>query len=176
MLGPLPQSCEPRIRLLRAVEPLLISHTDTVEPVFTGNSLSTWTMSEQSNGAIPSGSLHAFFQSNKPQPQQTAISQEVRDRGSTFVAQLFEVSTPEEALARAKYVKNVMHSTKPAAHEVAAWRCMTIKEGRAGLDGVDDFELKSGSKDDGERWAGERVLKVMQNLAVIDAVVIVSRW
>jgi len=30
--------------------------------------------------------------------------------------------------------------------------------------------------DDGESWAGGKVLKVMQSMAVIDAVVIVSRW
>lgn len=53
---------------------------------------------------------------------------------------------------------------------------MILKPGSTGLSGPDDFELKGGFDDDGEKWAGNRVLKVMQSQAVIDAVVIVSRW
>ena len=53
---------------------------------------------------------------------------------------------------------------------------MVLKPGSTGLCGPDDFELKHGYDDDGEKWAGDKVLKVMQDLAVIDAVVIVSRW
>ena len=53
---------------------------------------------------------------------------------------------------------------------------MVLKKGQTGLKGPEDFELLQGSKDDGENWAGGKVLKVMQNLAIIDAVVIVSRW
>lgn len=53
---------------------------------------------------------------------------------------------------------------------------MVLKPGSSGLSGPDDFEIKCGCDEDGEKWAGNRILKVMQNLAVIDAVVIVSRW
>jgi len=53
---------------------------------------------------------------------------------------------------------------------------MVLKPGSTGLCGPDDFELKHGYDDDGETWAGNRVLKVMEDFAVIDAVVIVSRW
>jgi hypothetical protein len=53
---------------------------------------------------------------------------------------------------------------------------MVLKQGQTGLKGPEDFQLIQGSKDDGENWAGGKVLKVMQNLAIIDAVVIVSRW
>jgi len=52
---------------------------------------------------------------------------------------------------------------------------MVLKKGRDGL-GVDDFEVVEGSEDDDEQWAGARILKVMKAEAVIDAVVIVSRW
>jgi hypothetical protein len=44
------------------------------------------------------------------------------------------------------------------------------------LAGPDDFEVKEGSSDDGEQGAGNKVLKVMREEAVIDAVVVVSRW
>jgi len=53
---------------------------------------------------------------------------------------------------------------------------MVVKHGLTGLKGPEDFELMQGSTDDGENWAGGKVLKVMQGLAIIDAVVIVSRW
>jgi hypothetical protein len=53
---------------------------------------------------------------------------------------------------------------------------MVTKHGCTGLGGPDDFELNVGSTDDGEQWAGDKILKVMQMHAALDAVVIVSRW
>lgn len=37
---------------------------------------------------------------------------------------------------------------------------MMVKPGKTGLGGEDDYELHSGCEDDGENWAGARVLKV----------------
>ena len=37
---------------------------------------------------------------------------------------------------------------------------MSLKHGRTGLAGEDDFELQTGFEDDGEKWAGSKVLKV----------------
>ena len=39
-----------------------------------------------------------------------------------------------------------------------------------------EFGVVSGAEDDGEKYAGGRVLRVMQAEGVIDAVVVVSRW
>ncbi|KAF8963687.1 hypothetical protein BDZ97DRAFT_1819922 [Flammula alnicola] len=122
------------------------------------------------------GSLDAFVTSKRPQPDPIATSQEIRDRGSIFVANIYQAKTPESAKSRTTHLKHYVHKAKKASHEIFAWRCMVLKAGRSGLEGPDDFELMQGSKDDGESWAGGKVLKVMQNLAVIDAVVIVSRW
>jgi len=122
------------------------------------------------------GSLDAFLTSKRPEPEPVATSQEIRDRGSIFVANIFQAKTPEAARARASHVKHVLHRKRKATHEIFAWRCMVLKSGRSGLDGDDDFDLVQGSKDDGESWAGGKVLKIMQNLAVIDAVVVVTRW
>ncbi|CAA7262474.1 unnamed protein product [Cyclocybe aegerita] len=124
----------------------------------------------------PDGTLEGFITSKKPQPEPLATSQEVRDRGSIFVGNIYRATTPDEAQTRVRHLKHFVHRSRKATHEIAAWRCMVLKPGRTGLDGPDDFELKQGSKDDGESWAGGKVLKVMQNMAVIDAVVIVSRW
>ena len=123
-----------------------------------------------------SSNLDSFITSSKPPPKALATSQEVRDRGSIFVADVFAASTPDAARRATHHLKHVTHGARPATHEITAWRCMVPKMGKSGLGGPDDFEVVSGSEDDGERWAGARVLKVMQAESVIDAVVVVSRW
>ena len=122
------------------------------------------------------GSLDAFVTSKRPQPEPVATSQEVRDRGSIFVANIYQATSPALAQARVNHLKHVVHRSRKATHEISAWRCMVLKPGRTGLGDPDDFEISQGKKDDGESWAGGKVLKVMENMAVIDAVVIVSRW
>ena len=120
--------------------------------------------------------LDSFVKTSKPPPKSLATSQEVRDRGSTFVATVYAASSPDEARRAVNHLKHVTHGARPASHEIAAWRCMVLKAGKTGLGGPDDFEVVSGSDDDGEKYAGGRVLKVMQAEGVIDAVVVVSRW
>ncbi|KAG6837075.1 hypothetical protein H0H93_015343 [Arthromyces matolae] len=122
--------------------------------------------------------LDSYLKTSNPlQPIEPALaSQEIRDRGSTFVANIFPATTPSEALSRIAHVKSILHRTKPATHEIAAWRCMVLKPGCTGLGGLDDFEVSVGHNDDGEKWAGARVQKVMESLGILDAVVIVSRW
>ncbi|KJA28881.1 hypothetical protein HYPSUDRAFT_61717 [Hypholoma sublateritium FD-334 SS-4] len=124
----------------------------------------------------PIFALDAFVTSKRPQPEPVATSQEFRDRGSIFVANIYQATSPALAQARVNHLKHVVHRTRKATHEISAWRCMILKSGRTGLGGPDDFEISQGKKDDGENWAGGKVLKVMENMAVIDAVVIVSRW
>lgn len=68
------------------------------------------------------------------------------------------------------------HAKRPPAHEIAAWRFMALKPGMTGLGGEDDFEVVSAYDDDGEKWAGGRVLNIMKQAGVMDAVVVVSRW
>ncbi|KAG5650817.1 hypothetical protein H0H81_010929 [Sphagnurus paluster] len=120
--------------------------------------------------------LDGYITSSRPPQEPLATSQEIRDRGSTFIANIYLASSASEARVRIAYLKDVVHQNKPASHEIAAWRCMVLKQGHTGLGGADDFELNVGSVDDGEQWAGAKVLKVMQTHAIIDAVVVVSRW
>ncbi|KAH8087808.1 ribosomal protein S5 domain 2-like protein [Cristinia sonorae] len=120
--------------------------------------------------------LDTFITSSRPVPQPLAISQEIRDRGSTFLGHIFRVNNPEDASRTVKHVRNVLHGSKRATHEIAAWRCMVLKSGKSGLGGPEDFELRSGSEDDGEKYAGERVLRTMRSEGAMDAVVIISRW
>ncbi len=121
-------------------------------------------------------SLDTFVKHSKAQPEPVATSQEIRDRSSTFVANIFKCASEEEARSCIKHLRRVTHGAKPASHEISAWRCMVLKKEHSGLMGPDDFEVRSGSEDDGEKWAGGKVLKAMVSLAVIDAVVVVSRW
>ena len=121
------------------------------------------------------GTLDTFITTKSLRPEPIA-SQEVRDRGSIFIGNICRATTLEDVKAQINHLKYYVHRQRKATHEIAAWRLMVLKAGKTGLDGPDDFELTQGSKDDGESWAGSKILKVMQNMAVIDAVVIVSRW
>jgi len=80
------------------------------------------------------------------------------------------------ATTTVNHLKHVLHGSRPASHEIVAWRCMVLKNDRTGLSGPEDFELRTGTDDDGEKWAASKILKVMEGEGVIDAVVIVSRW
>ncbi|KAL4071290.1 ribosomal protein S5 domain 2-type protein [Scleroderma yunnanense] len=119
--------------------------------------------------------LDTFVQSSRPPPVTIATSQEIRDRGSIFVAGVYRATNVEDVKAAVRYHKDVVHAGKEV-YEISAWRCMVLKSGRTGLGGPDDFELRTGYDDGGEQWAGGKVLKIMQTEGIIDAVVIVSRW
>lgn len=120
--------------------------------------------------------LDSFVRRTQALPEPKATSQQIRDRGSTFVGTIFPASSPEEAKAHVQYIQNVLHASRPATHEISAYRCMVLKPGKTGLGGPDEFELKTGHDDDGEQWGGIRILKAMESLALLDVVVIVSRW
>lgn len=120
--------------------------------------------------------LDSFVQTSKPPPEIISTSQEIRDRGSIFVANVFRATSEGEARKAVAHLRNVIHGQKRATHEMFAWRCMVLKPGRTGLAGEDDFEVRQGNEDDGEKYGSMRVLKVMQAEGAIDAVAIVSRW
>ncbi|EIM80595.1 ribosomal protein S5 domain 2-like protein [Stereum hirsutum FP-91666 SS1] len=123
-------------------------------------------------------SLESFVTSSyipPPLPIPLATSTIIEDRQSTFQATLFRARTATEARTAINHLRRVIHRSNPASHEIAAWRCMVLRQGRTGL-GEDDFMLVEGSEDDNEKWAGAKVLGVMKSLAVLDTVVVVSRW
>lgn len=120
--------------------------------------------------------LDSFVHTSKPPPAPVVTSQEIRDRGSIFVANAFRASSEDEARKAVTYLKNVLHGQHRATHEMYAWRCMVLISGKTGLGGPDDFQVKQGNEDDGEKFGSVRILKVMQAEGVIDAVIVVSRW
>lgn len=110
-----------------------------------------------------------------------ATSQEIRDRGSTFVGCIYRATTVDDAKGLLRQQQRQRrqvgtNTNKEDAYTIAAWRCMVVKPGQTGLGGPDEFEVSEGWEDGGERWAGKRVLGVMQREGVMDAVVIVRRW
>jgi len=125
---------------------------------------------------MTTSNLDGFITHKLPLPEPLAISVEIQDRQSTFLAYIFRASTPEQARTAHSHVRRVIHAKRPASHEMAAWRCMVLKQGRTGLRGDDDFEVEESSEDDGEQRGGDHILKVMRSEAIMDAVVIVSRW
>ena len=108
-------------------------------------------------------------------PTISFTSQEVRDRSSAFVACIAPVKDASQVKDAIAHIRRT-HASRPPAHETAAWRFMTLKPGKTGLSGEDDFEVVSAFDDDGEKWAGGRVLNIMKQTGVMDAVVVVSRW
>ncbi|KAJ3575057.1 hypothetical protein NP233_g1358 [Leucocoprinus birnbaumii] len=162
----------------RASYPTFATHAHMTYALHPIPSMSVSDSQPQNKPSTSLNTLDSFITNSKPldTPTPIATSAEIRDRGSTFIANIFIATSAEEALSHTKYVKHVLHANRKATHEIAAWRCMGVKPGCSGLGGPEEFHVVSGSTDDGERWAGDRTLKVMQNLAVIDAVVVVSRW
>lgn len=92
------------------------------------------------------------------------------------MANIFRAANDAEARKAVAHLRNVIHGSHRASHEVFAWRCMVLKPGKTGLGGPDDFHIVSGSEDDGEKYGGGKILKVMQSEGIIDAVLVVSRW
>ena len=88
-----------------------------------------------------SSNLDGFVKTSKPPPKSLATSQEIRDRGSTFVATVYAASSSEEARRAVNHLKHVMHGARPASHEIAAWRCMVLQASKSGLGSPDDFEV-----------------------------------
>jgi putative IMPACT (imprinted ancient) family translation regulator len=125
-------------------------------------------------------SLDAFIISSKGSrpPAATAIasSQEIRDRSSRFVAHLFRARGLDDARAAQQTAARLHTSAARPTHAMYAWRAMALRAGRTGLAGEEDFVLQEGREDDGEKWGGERILRVMKEEGVLDAAIVVLRW
>ncbi|KAJ7575563.1 hypothetical protein C8J56DRAFT_409248 [Mycena floridula] len=134
--------------------------------------------------------MDAFITHSRPIPAALFISQDIRDRGSLFSASIYSVSSPSSykslintlkakngATGAAKDSAAPGSGTKnPATHTMSAFRCMILKANQTGLSGPSDFTVHAASDDDGEKWGGSRIAKVIQNEGVLDAVVVVRRW
>ena len=124
----------------------------------------------------PSGNLESFVTFTRPPPKALFESTPISDRDSVFIAYIFRVSSPGEVHTAVTQLRKVVHASKPATHEMHAYRTMSLRAGRDGLRGPEDFELRIGAEDDGEKYGAAKILKVMESEGIIDAVVVCSRW
>lgn len=120
--------------------------------------------------------LERFVTFLRPPPKVLFESSPISDRDSTFIAYLFRASSSDEVRAAVTQLRKVLHASNTASHEMHAYRTMSLRLGRDGLSGPEDFELRSGADDDGEKYGAAKILKIMEAEGVIDAVVICSRW
>ncbi|KAH9821050.1 hypothetical protein DFH28DRAFT_923489 [Melampsora americana] len=123
----------------------------------------------------PNHTLDRFVNSSKPDPIAIHITKEIKDRQSIFKAIVFKVKSLSDVTEVLQLVQHRFHSNPPS-HNITAWRFLKLKKSCDGLGGPGDFELESGYEDDGEARAGSKVLKIMESLQIIDAIVVVSRW
>ncbi|EJU02523.1 ribosomal protein S5 domain 2-like protein, partial [Dacryopinax primogenitus] len=98
------------------------------------------------------------------------VSSPIEDRQSTFAGRIYRINSVKEV----EYISANLNTG--ADHNMAAWRTLSLKPGRTGLTGPDDFRVESASRDDGEQWGGKRILGIMEKEGVSDALVVVSRW
>ncbi|KAI9361193.1 ribosomal protein S5 domain 2-type protein [Zopfochytrium polystomum] len=107
---------------------------------------------------------------------------EVVDRQSRFTSHSARITS----LGELDRVTALLHATpqfKGATHNIRAWRFLKkLKSGSANTGlavieaGGDRYAVVEGSDDDGEQWAGGKVLRLMQETGACDCVVVVSRW
>lgn len=120
---------------------------------------------------------------------------QIVDRNSLFVGYVYPLTTASSAYISTllSHLTRVVHPTVPvdllppqfanapaskrgASHDMYAYRVLELKRGRSGLGGPDDFSLQEDKEDDGEKWGGDRVLRVAREEGASDVLVVVSRW
>jgi putative IMPACT (imprinted ancient) family translation regulator len=89
-------------------------------------------------------------------------SSSIIDRKSKFVAHAKEVTTKEEAEA---FWRKVQATEKGATHNILAYRLQ-----------LSDGNFMEEYHDDGETYAGNRVLTLLKTLDARNVVVVVTRW
>lgn len=125
----------------------------------------------------------------------TAPDAYLADRNSVFIGYVYTLTSASSAViaARLSHLARVVHPTIPAdklppqfqnsapsrrgsTHDMYAFRVMQLKPGRSGLGGAGDFGTAQGAEDDGEKWGGGRVMRVVREAGASDVLVVVSRW
>ncbi|KAL0254039.1 hypothetical protein I308_101418 [Cryptococcus tetragattii IND107] len=61
-------------------------------------------------------------------------------------------------------------------HRMWACRALCLKEGKNGTEGEEAFQLVESFSDDGEKFGGERVLKVLREQNAVDVLSVCCRW
>ena len=103
----------------------------------------------------------------KPPSQNIFISSPIEDRSSTFVAYYSSVSIPAKTL-------QAHTDLRTADHRIAAWRRPSPQQ-TLSIGSKPRQIYTTGSDDDGEKYAGKKVEKVLNDLNA-EGVIVVARW
>jgi hypothetical protein len=90
----------------------------------------------------------------------------IEDRASTFIAFYSPTFTAQALQAHAEF--------KSASHRIAAWRKLSSQSALS-FESSSQRVYESGHDDDGEKYAGKRLEKIMADMNAVGAVV-VARW
>ncbi|GAA5991627.1 hypothetical protein JCM5350_007780 [Sporobolomyces pararoseus] len=143
-------------------------------------------MSKRSATTIATGepaskrtTLNSFFPSTSVPtlPSPIVSSSPITDRQSTFIATACPITHPSQAVLLQSHVRSSRSSSHPVEcdHEMLAWRTMTLKVGKNGLGGEEDWTVKTGGDDDGEKGGSREIHNAIQKEAAVDVAVVVSR-
>lgn len=124
--------------------------------------------------------LTAYFPSKTgpPRPPQPVVASDpITDRQSTFVAHAAPCSNHTQAHTLQNYIRNLRSGTHPVecSHEILAWRCLSLKPGKTGLDSENDFKVMIDGDDDGEKGGSAVIKEVLTQEGGIDVAIVISR-
>ncbi|GAA5868455.1 hypothetical protein JCM3774_005386 [Rhodotorula dairenensis] len=124
--------------------------------------------------------LTAYFPSKtgpaRP-PQPVVASDPITDRQSTFIAHAAPCSNHTQAHTLHSHIRNLRAGTHPVecSHEILAYRCLTLKPGKTGLDSENDFKVVIDGDDDGEKGGAAVIKEVLTQEGGIDVAIVISR-
>ncbi|KAJ3331923.1 hypothetical protein HDU76_001813 [Blyttiomyces sp. JEL0837] len=98
----------------------------------------------------------------------------VLDRYSKFIAHTAAITSKVD-LDRVVAKIKTEPELKNATHNILAWRYLALKKNTTGLN-QSDFFVVEGCDDDGEQWAGGKLLRLMQAAGAADCLLVVTRW
>ena len=128
----------------------------------------------------PTPALTAYFPSKTgpPRPPRPVVASDpITDRQSTFVAHAAPCSNHTQAHTLQNYIRHLRSGTHPVecSHEILAWRCLSLKPGKTGLDSENDFKVMIDGDDDGENGASAVIKEVLTQEGGIDVAIVISR-
>ncbi|GAA5892838.1 hypothetical protein JCM6882_000592 [Rhodosporidiobolus microsporus] len=135
--------------------------------------------SEPSSKRAAPSSLNSFFATtHTPRPPSPLVhSDPLTDRSSTFIAHAAPCTSSSSASAFQSYIRALRAPSHPVecSHEMLGWRVVAPKPGKSGLESEEDWAVRDGGEDDGEKDGGSTIREVLRREGAVDVMVVVSR-
>lgn len=117
---------------------------------------------------------------------------QIQDRDSTFIAYCYPLTKMSDLPLILTHLTKKVHPLVPinllpiqfqsvpsnkrgSSHDMHAYSFLVLKRGRDGRDGPEDYTLKEGREDDGEKWSSQKIENIIRQEGASDVVCIVSR-